>query len=254
MKNAIRRLTQYYDNPFTGDTVYTINIVIDPNSIRAGFIKSVGGPTALSILLTIISFTNADGVAFPSQHTIADATGLSVRTVNTVIKELLEVEIDGQKILSREFAPRRQDGGFQSSIYTFYSSGATEVKAEPVETVETPTMPPKEVITYFCERYEETFGEKYLVSWGREAKLVKEKLSSVLTREEIRGMIDIAVGEYTTRWANGKYLRPSISMLCGWLGNTALALVKEAVVEAKKFEEAKEWDFGKQEEMANRYL
>ncbi len=94
-----------------------------------------------------------------------------------------------------------------------------------------------DVIKYFCDVYYETYGTPYMPMWGRDGKLVKGKLLNNYNDDQIKGMIDVAVGEYKTKWYKPQFPRPNINILCGWLGNAALEIYEAGIKEQKELEE-----------------
>lgn len=76
-------------------------ICIDNEAIQNGLIAKVG-VNRFSLLLIVLSHMDKDGKVYLSQRRLAELSGLSVNTVNKLINELIELEVDGQKLLSRK--------------------------------------------------------------------------------------------------------------------------------------------------------
>jgi hypothetical protein len=211
-----------------------VKLEVDAPLIRAGLIKEIGA-NEFVVLLAIASYMDDNGNCYPTQRQIKDITGWSLDKVNKTINSLLEKQIDGKYLLSREFV---QNGRAQSSYYTILTEmNQSEPVEEPKE--DKPLKTAKDVMFLFAGVYEETYGVSYNLNWGREGKLVKSKLIGKFTDEQIRTMINVGVREYSKRWANKQFPRPTISMICTWLGNNALALADELNKEQAKIEARK---------------
>lgn len=94
------------------------------------------GVNEFAVLMTIASFIDREGEAFPSQRKIAELTGLSLPTVNRTVNNLLKAEFNGQPLLSREFMLSSSKKKF--SVYTLHPTVFTdEASPECVPTCET---------------------------------------------------------------------------------------------------------------------
>lgn len=233
-----------YDNVSDGVS-YQARACINMDAIQNGLIKKVGA-NRLPLLLAILSHMDKDGKAFPSQRKLAELTGQSVNTVNKLINELVELEVDGQKLLRRELVG---SGAKKKSMYFIHAGEVTNTDA--IEAVEeyrakeeqdalTKTMNSKDVALYFSEVYRKTFGQGYTINYSRELSMIKQKLLPNYDDETIKGIIDIAVGKYRERWANPNYPLPTISMLCSWLANTAYGELTKEKAQAEKQEHRKQ--------------
>lgn len=211
------------------DEVKTVSrVCIDLQAIQAGLIKKVG-TAKLPLLLAIISYMDADGRSFPSQRKLAELTGQSINTVNKHINELLEIEIDGQKLLKRELVGKgvRKKSMYYISKGEVTNSEAVEAVNEIIETEQKKAMTSRDVAHHFADVYKETFGVGYTINYGRELSMIKNKLLKNYDDEALIGLIEVAVKQYKNSWANANYPLPTISMLCTWLGNTAYGVWKQ---------------------------
>lgn len=218
-----------------GDSVQDLKLTMDINTLHSGIIAQLGVYN-FSVLVCIASHMDSKGLCFPSQRKISELTGISINKVTKCVKELLATEIDGQPLFVRTFA---QGIKGKKTVYTFQQDNisvealqeatqeVTEAQTEELtpQVEEKPQMTAKDVVVHYAEKYQSTFGDGYIISWGKEMKLVKEKLLPNFEAEDIKKMIDVAVSQYPTKWANQKYPRPSISMVCGWLGKEAFKIV-----------------------------
>ena len=230
-----------------GDISSDLKLSIDISAIQDGAIKKLGVYN-FSVLVCIAAHMNSEGTCFPSQKKISELTGVSINKVTSCVKELLETEIDGEPIFTRSFAKGKKG---KKTVYQFQSdkvevkdiveaatpsadpeepkssvASLLEVREEPkAEPVKQKPMTAKDVVVLFAETYSETFGDGYMISWGKEMKLVKDKLLPNFTSEDIQSIVKTAVGQYSNKWGNVKYPRPTISMVCGWLGKEAFKLV-----------------------------
>ncbi|MBC9785492.1 helix-turn-helix domain-containing protein [Heliobacterium chlorum] len=95
-----------------------------------------------------------------------------------------------------------------------------------VEKRTTESFGPKEVISYFSQKYRERYSVNFSVNWSRDMLLAKRLLND-FTADQIRTIINIVFERYDTTWKKDKYPRPSLGQLASWLGNQALALAQE---------------------------
>jgi DNA-binding MarR family transcriptional regulator len=239
-----------------------------------GIVKSLK-PTNFTVLLAIASFMDEKGNCFPTQRQIAEITGLTLPTVNKAINELLEFTVDGKPILKREFV---QVGQFKQSYYTVTVTGdssnlnnmfknpehnitinkdinnninnSNSYVKETLTSTNDSTMSdiefnnPKDIAVYFAKKYREKYDVNYNIVFKRDLPLIKKKLLTTFTSEQIKKMIDSAIEHYDELWKKPSYPRPTIPMMCSWLGEQALAVAQDA---EKEFEELTELTAGAEE-------
>lgn len=207
---------KHYFDSLSDEVTFSTRVCLDIPSIRGGLIKAVGA-NRIGILLAIVGCMDKEGKAFPSQRKLAELTGQSANTVNKLINELLEIEFNGQKILRREMVGV---GARKKSVYYINQSATTNTDELDVETkkVSAP-LNSKDYALMFAEKFEEKYGQGYVINYGRDLTLIKNKLIPNFDQETLTQIIDIAIKDYATRWANAKYPTPTISMLATWLGN-----------------------------------
>lgn len=197
---------------------------VDLGAIQTGLIKQIGA-NRFGVLLAILSYMDKDGKSFPSQRKLAELTGQSANTVNKLINELLEIEVDGQKVLKRSFIG---DGARKRSMYYIHAGEISNTEDIAAPETEEKRMNSRDVALYFTEVYKSTFDNGYVVNWGRDLALIKKKLISTYEDDEtLTGVIDIAVKRYKKLWANENYPLPTISMLCSWLANKAYGIYEQ---------------------------
>ncbi|HBI7084852.1 TPA: helix-turn-helix domain-containing protein [Clostridium perfringens] len=221
-KNIKVELIKQYDVQ-TGTYHEERNIKVNMQSIQAGLIKTLGA-TPFAVLMAIVSFCDNEGEAFPSQRKLANITGLSLPTVHKAIKVLLETEIDGVPILSRELETLGSRTKF--SVYTITpkkdASGKPKKKTS------------RDYVLKFKDLYEKTFGFNCVVNYGRDCSLVKNKLMANFTEEEVDMIIEKGVLEYKDRWANSNYPYPSLTMVCTWIADILIKEHKQAQENAEE--------------------
>lgn len=191
---------------------------VDLGAIQGGLIKQIGA-NRFGVLLAILSFMDKDGKSFPSQRKLAELTGQSANTVNKLINELLEIEYDGQKVLKRNLIG---EGARKRSMYYIHAGEVSSTEAIELPKAATGRMNSRDIALYFADVYKAEFGAGYVVSWGRDLALIKNKIIPAYEDDEtITGVIDVAVKRYKKMWGNENYPTPTISMLCSWLANKA---------------------------------
>ncbi len=212
--------------PITDDVVKTATLELCPEQIRSGIIRDLTlagtnqGVRNFTVLLAIAAFMNSENKAFPSQATLADITGYSRATVNKAIQDLCQLELNGQKVLEKKKIPAER--GHSKTVYKFTAVTDSDlVDFAEMDTEAPVAMTAKDVISLFCKYFEDTFNTKYMPNWGKDSAMVKQKLMGTFTDDELRGIVRIAVTEYSKRWANRQYPTPTIGQLCTWLSNEA---------------------------------
>lgn len=224
------------------------NVKLDLNAIQHGIIKDIGA-SEFVILCAIASYSDLEGEAFPSQRKLAEITGFSLPTVNKLVNRLLEVEINGIPLLSREFEQTGSKKKF--SVYSLNAKKKLneesdlkvifQNKEEGEAVADAPKKKTaKDYSGLFCHLYEEQFGIKYIVSYARDLSLIKNKLMSNFEPEQIMELIEYVIKNYKEKWSKPSYPYPTIPMVCGWLGNTALQCIeqeKQKVQEQEKIAE-----------------
>lgn len=214
----------------TEDVENTARVCIDLKAIQSGLIKEVGA-NRFAILLSILSYMDSSGRAFPSQDKIAELTGQGRATVQRNLDALCEAEFKGQRLLFRDVVGTIR----KKTIYTLNQAMITNTE-DVEEALAKETIQPKaEVIKgmnardvgmYFLDVFEQSFGFKYNMTFARELSMIKNKLISKYSDDEIKAIINIGVGEYKDRWAKPSYPHPTVSMICGWVGNEAISIYK----------------------------
>ncbi|MDC3413948.1 helix-turn-helix domain-containing protein [Terrihalobacillus insolitus] len=243
---------------------------MDVKAIQDGLIMKVGGVKHFSVLAAIASFANSKGEAFPSQDKLAEMVGYSRKTVNQYIGELRETKIDGEPILVvvQEKTPKGRrnkyvlspKSGFWFGIVTKSSDNVTESgngvvtkglqEQEPLLTKTNIEQEnniifdnAKAVLQYFRQQYFNKYHVAYQPNWGRDQAMIKNKLLSNFTDNEIKSIIDVVFKEYDNRWAKPQFPRPTIGQLCSWLPNEALAIAQKQTEENKRIEaESKKYE------------
>lgn len=192
-----------------------LNMVVNTKEIQKGKYKKVD----MDMLLALASFMDTNGVCCPTQEQLAEIMGVSISTIYRKVNNLLNVEIDGQHIVTREL--KQTTGCKKASFYTFLPL----VNKSPVYTA-------KSVIDYFCATYFKVYKVKYTVGNGGVAgNLIKTKLLPNYTQEQIENTINYVMEHYQSKWATKQYPRPTIGMLCGWLFNIAQEFIQDVSIE-----------------------
>jgi DNA-binding MarR family transcriptional regulator len=237
---------------------------------QAGIVKDLK-PTNFTVLLAIASHMDADGNCYPTQRQIAELTGITPPTVNKAVNELLEYKVNDKPIISREFV---QSGQFKNSYYTvnplsqiaIFDGLVKEIEVDEPDLLKnvalnksTLSIPElslkegnadedkkieqvifknaKEVATYFLQKYQEHYGVQCSIAWQRDLSLIKKKLIATYSDIQIKKMIDTVISDYDSRWSKPSYPRPTISMMCSWLGEQALAVAEAGEKELQELTE-----------------
>lgn len=252
----------------------TIYLRVYTSLFKAGVVRDLK-PTNFTVLLAIASHMDADGNCYPTQRQIAELTGLSTPTVNKAVNELLDFKVNDKPILKRELVqvgqfqnsyytvnPLSQIAIFDGQIQeietsedlteTYLLKKSMSVPLKNLElnnnqnnnnqllkdsTEEPQFKNAKDVVTYFLQKYQEHYGVQANVAWQRDMSLVKKKIVGKYSDVQIKQMIDTTITEYDSRWKKPAYPRPTISAMCSWLGDVALAIVEDQQKELKELTE-----------------
>jgi hypothetical protein len=210
------------------------------------------GPDGWQLYSILRLVSNGDTVFF-KQDELADLLGVSsTRTVYKRLKELQNVQINTKPLLKQ--IEKRPDGNVyrllplevskivqvRNSDLTVYSlsdsldmnkkdTEVTDVPTTAEITTETPAQTakptPQQLIGYWSDRYEETYDTKYVVSWKKDAPLMKRLLINY-GDEMLRAIIDVVMRMYDKKWKSAAYTRPTIGQLSSWIAQQAEPFAK----------------------------
>jgi hypothetical protein len=235
----------------TGSVFLKLNVDL----IKKGIAAEMSG-NAFRTLIALGCYMDSKGECFPSQRELVKKLGISAPTLKKSIEELLNIEINGNPILTRRFTG---GGRGKKSVYTIHpisqlSKFKKDSKENKQEEIKVVKKTPKKtgfnshsVLDYFMEKYKETYQDHYSPNFIRDCSLIKTKLVEVYKEEDIKRIIDILFKEYDKRWKKERYPRPTIVALCSFLINECLSIksqqeekwMKEqkALAEADKYKE-----------------
>ena len=119
------------DKQTSDDGAVSVFLLLDTELIRKGILTKLT-PAQLKILIAIASHMDEKGEAFPSMRYLSEITGVSVNTICTAVKGLLEVRIDGLPIILRRLEGK---GARKKSKYYFNINTDTPILEEVDEEV-----------------------------------------------------------------------------------------------------------------------
>lgn len=221
-KNIKVEMIRQYDTQ-TGTYFEEKNIKVNMQRIQAGLIKEIGS-TRFAVLMAIVSFCDLEGEAFPSQRKIAEITGFSKTTVNRAIRDLLQMEVDGVPILSRELETLGSRTKF--SVYSILPSKKGNDPKEKTA---------RDYMLRYMDLFKETYGFDCSINFASAGSLIKSKLMAKYTEEEVTMVIEQGVLQYKERWSNTAYPYPSLNAICTWIADT---LIKEHKAEQERIKKA----------------
>ena len=208
------------DKQFDDEGNITVLLQIDTELIRKGILKELT-PSQLKVLIVVSAHSDDNGEAFPSLRYIAEATGIALSTVDTAVKGLLKLRIDGQPIMTREI---KGDGARKKSVYNF--------EIEEAVTVTTSTeKSPKTFLDMFCGRYSAEYGSKYKVSGQKDMQNLK-RMMKVYSPEEMEIIIITIMEEYKKRWSSVKFPAPTIGAMASFLCVQAMEIHSKRAVQS----------------------
>lgn len=236
---------------------------------RSGLWRELGNDRA-STLLAIASFMDESGSCYPTQAQIAEQLGVTRQTANKYVLELLAFRWNGRPVITRTLHRDPRVGPNANSVYTvlpisqvaIFDGQPADPDADESAAMSAPmsaTMStgtdtnknqhnqnnekeikegPKDVVAYFYGKYREVYSVTAPTSWGRDVKLVKDKLIPRYSVAELREIIDVAIEDYDDRWKSSKFQRPTIGALASFIAEQAAQLVQERRQQAERYNEA----------------
>lgn len=258
MENNILTIHHEKENNLgTGEQLNTIYMRVYTTIFTKGLVAKMGA-TGFTTLMALATFMDEKGECYPTQRQLADRIGVHVNTVNKYVNDLLEVQIGGKNLVTRQ----KLNSG-KGKIYSYYTihpltqiaifGGDIEevdpqfkdttvsdlqdttncdktitklTKAKSIKDTDSNSLNSSSAIKLFQEIYREVYSVNYTVSnYGREGKIMKDKVITPYP-DMAREIIELAVREYDSRFKNAKFPRPTISMF-SWAANSIIPLIEE---------------------------
>lgn len=238
-KNSFIKVEQFQQFDVVNQSyVEDKSVKVDVDAMLNGVVSKIG-LAEFGVLMVIAAYSSVEGNASPSQRKLAELTGVSLPTINKIVNRLVTVEVNGVPVLSKEV----EQAGSKKK-YSVYKINAEKVENEKsdleVGVQEVKPKNSKDFAMLFKKLYEEEYKIPYSINFRREVPLIKSKLVSCFDEEQICDLFEYIIKNYKSKWANTKYPYPTIPMICSWLGNTAMQLIKQEKdksIEVKKLEE-----------------
>lgn len=231
-----------------------------------GFVAKLG-KDRFFLLLALAKYMDENGKCYPTQEQLAGELGIGRKAVNRILKSLRIFEWNGKPVVT---VKKHKSEHYVNNEYTILQNPLVGKFYTPMSPVRDKGISPnrdkglsperdnnnnavisdysnnfktpKDVVTYFCEKYRETYHVNYEVGNFRQAcSLVKNKLMANFTAEQIKTIIDVIFAEYETRWKSSKYPRPVLGGV-HYRANEAMALAdkvrkQEARLDAARHEQ-----------------
>lgn len=206
-----------------GNKDMVVRIATGSDLIQEGIIKRIG-IRGYCVFTVLVSYMNKNYHSFPSMTKIGQLTGMSRQTVSKGVKDLEELGI-----IEKVITDRRNEYKLNYTENLTNDTVVIDTQEEEPEDVapEIVFTSAKDVAFYFAKQYEKQYGHRYVINYGRDLSLIKNKLRKAYSDDELRLVIDTAIEQYREQWANDKYAYPTIPMLATWLGNQAMAFTKQ---------------------------
>lgn len=252
-------------NLANGETINNVYVRVYTSLFTSGLVAKMGA-NRFTTLMALASYMDAQGECYPTQIQLADSIGVHKNTINKYVNELLDFQIDGKPLVTRTKVNKGQ--GKISSFYKIHPlsqlakfSGTIEPVNHKIDdsliTNESPNQLGRNnshynnnqlnnntddltitnsstAIKYFQQIYREVYNVNYTVSnYGREGKIMKDKVITPYP-ELAKEIIDQAIKQYDSKFANAKFPRPSIAMF-SWATNQLIPMIEE---ESKLSEQA----------------
>ena len=240
-----------------GETVNNVYVRVYTSLFTSGLVAKMGA-NRFTTLMALASYMDAQGECYPTQIQVAEAIGVHKNTVNKYINELLEFEVNGKPLVTRQKVNKGQ-----GKIYSYYkihplsqlakfngtispieghsnsdslitSKGTTDCdeiiinnnQLNNINNTIAKVTNSKNAIQYFQQVYRDVYKVNYTVSnYGREGKIMKDKVITPYP-ELATEIIELAVRKYDELFKNPRYPRPSIAMF-SWATNQIIPLIEE---------------------------
>ena len=221
--------------------------------IDSGLAKIVKG-NDFKLLVVLSHYMDKQNEAMPTQRQIAEITGMSTKTINTSIKNLLSLHIDGKPLITRTLIPTTTGESSVYKINDFEVVVDAEVKAKNIKIERSPEefieycrttkinegMTTPDFLKYFKCRYETHYGIPCKINYQAYSKGFKSTFMDTMTGHEILKMLDYVIDNYeSSRWKNTNYPYPTIGAIISWLGMEAVKQMKVVEKERQREAEAK---------------
>ncbi|WP_214796542.1 MULTISPECIES: helix-turn-helix domain-containing protein [unclassified Exiguobacterium] len=234
-------------NFFTGEVESNVYLRVYTSMFTSGLVARMKIHN-FATLMAIASYMDENGECYPTQQQLAKRMGVHANSVNKYVNQLLEFEVDGKPVITREVVNKGR--GRVSSMYKIHPISQLSIFNGTVETIqnqnedeeEKPEAPVKKkftaknVVALFTDKYRDHYGANYNPSWGRDMSLAK-KLLDRYEPETVEEIIDIAITEYDERWKSVKFPRPTIGAVVSFIAEQAAAVIEERREQDKTFEE-----------------
>jgi hypothetical protein len=105
---------------------------------------------------------------------------------------------------------RRVKGGF---LIAQLDGGVSGISETPIVRI---FKNAREVVNYWCDLYEQHYGQPYIINnWAIAANQLNKLL--IYSDEEVKGTLEAIISLYDTTRANPKYPRPTLGQVVSWL-------------------------------------
>lgn len=195
-----------------------VNISIPRKAIQEGALKKIGARN-FTVLCGLYSYMNSDYVSFPSIRTLSTELGMDTKTIQRAIEELCN---DGYFIIEQHTT---KGNPMPYNVYKFPSPN------NPKEIIEEEEEQPKpknsrDFVNYFCSKYNDTYGLKYVPNYRVDCSMFKAKIMKNYSEEEITEMLNILFESYALRWRKRGYEYPTLGAFCSWLHQECYKIYK----------------------------
>jgi len=263
-------------NLASGETISNIYVRVYTTMFTSGLVAKMGA-NRFTTLMALASYMDEKGECYPTQNQIADAIGVHKNTVNRYINDLLEFQIEGKNLVTRQkinkgqgkifsyykIHPLSQLAKFNGKIESLESTQSSDIEDTQSEdslitnkdttnsaeirsnnnhlnnTNNTDVLisNSNQAIKYFQEVYREVYNVNYTVS--NYGREGKLMKDKVLTPypDLAKEIIETGIRLYDEKFANAKFPRPTVSMF-SWAVNQIIPMVAEQKEVTEQAEQA----------------
>lgn len=243
MKNKILSVEHNKEiNLANGEIESNVYIRVYTSLFASGLVARMGA-NRFTTLMALTSYMDSEGNCSPTQIQLADAIGVHKNTINKYINELLDFEVDGTPLVTRQKINKGQGkifsyykihplsqlatvGDKEKPVMQGKSLVISKGETQPDNVADSPISNSSDAIKLFQHVYRDVYNVNYTVgNYGREGKLLKDKVLTPYP-EMAKEIIEIAVRKYDELFKNPRYPRPSIAMF-SWAVNQIIPMIEE---------------------------
>ncbi|MGG0487241.1 helix-turn-helix domain-containing protein [Priestia aryabhattai] len=262
-----------------GEVTNNVFVRVYTSMFTTGLVASMGA-NRFTTLMALASFMDENGECYPTQTQLADRIGVHKNTINKYVNELLDFQVNGQHIVTRQkinkgqgkifsfykIHPLSQLAKFQGSISQIEGHSNDESLITSKDTNASAVIIPdnkhlnnnqdkkinaNDLLSVFLDTYREVYGVNYVVdNYPKTMTILRSKVLKPYPELALQ-IVETAVREYDKRFKNARYPRPSIAMF-SWAVNQIVPTIQEEQEITEQAEQASDLEEVAAQQMAEK--